>query len=142
MLDRRGKYHINSWVGECAVDWVASAIYNEMDLIEGEFNTRVLLISHPRCCLAGVSIRLCIRHHQEPHSFVETLRVPYRSRFKGICDGLLVWAKKNGDYDAKGLSAPCPHRNHAKTRMPSIKNSIGTTFTQLRMWIITHVARS
>ena len=60
MLDKRGKYHINSWVGERAVDWVAPGIYNEMDLIEGEFNARVLLISHPRCCLAGVSFPLLV----------------------------------------------------------------------------------
>ena len=43
MLDRRGKYHINSWVGERAVDWVELAIYNEMDLITGKL---LLLISH------------------------------------------------------------------------------------------------
>ena len=60
MLDKRGKYHITSWVGECAVDWVASGIYNEMDLIEGEFNARVLLISHPIDCLAGVSFLLLV----------------------------------------------------------------------------------
>ena len=59
-LDKQGKYHINSWVGERAVDWVASGIYNEMDLIEGEFDARVLLISHSRCCLAGVSFPLLV----------------------------------------------------------------------------------
>ena len=48
MLDKRGKYHINSWVEEHAVDWVASGVYNEMNLIEGEFHTRVLLISVER----------------------------------------------------------------------------------------------
>ena len=32
-------------------------------------------------------------------------------------DSYLAWAKKNGDYDAKGLFAPCPGRNHTITAM-------------------------
>ena len=41
MLDRRGKSHINNWVGERAVDWVTSAIYNEMDLVKGELHQSI-----------------------------------------------------------------------------------------------------
>ena len=90
MLDRQGKCHINNWVRECAVDWVALAIYNEMDLIKGKLHQSIADIT-PRCCLAGVSIRLCTRH-QELRSFVESSRVPHKSRFEKIRDSQLVWA--------------------------------------------------
>ena len=54
----RLSWNQSCWIGECTVDWVVLGIYNEMDLIEGEFDVRVFLISHRRCCLAGVSFPL------------------------------------------------------------------------------------
>ena len=41
MLDRRGKCYINSWVGERAVDWDTSAIYNEEGLIKEELHQSI-----------------------------------------------------------------------------------------------------
>ena len=81
MLDKQGKYHINSWIGERAVDWLALGIYNEMDLIDGEFNTTVLLISHPRCCLAGVSFR-SLSHRNHAHRQGRPQLKLYRDSFR------------------------------------------------------------